>query len=201
MNAFPDAIEQAVRTSLAAAADVGSIPALGDLSFVVERPGDRDLGDWATNVALVGAKHAGVAPRDLAALVVEHLPEVEHLVATDIAGPGFINFTLDPEWYLEVLRSAARGGPDHARGNPKGKERIQVEFVSSNPNGPLHIGHGRGGVIGDVIARALDYAGHPVSREYYYNDAGVQMDRYAASLEALYLQAHGREAEFPEDWG
>ncbi len=199
MTSFPDAIEHAVRIALVAAAESGSLSPLGDVSFVVERARNREHGDWATNVALVAAKQAGVAPRDLAALVVEHLPDLEYLAATDIAGPGFINFTLASDWYLEVLRTAAMGGPDHARGDSKGKERIQVEFVSSNPNGPLHIGHGRGGVIGDVIARALDYAGHPVSREYYYNDAGVQMDRYAASLEALYLQALGKDAEFPED--
>jgi arginyl-tRNA synthetase len=199
MTSFPDAIEQAVRSALASAADARSIPALSDVGFVVERPRDRDHGDWATNIALVAAKQAGIAPRDLAALVVEHLSEVPYLSSTDIAGPGFINFTLTPDWYWEVLRKAAAGGPDHARGEPGSGERIQVEFVSSNPNGPLHIGHGRGGVIGDVIANALDYAGHPVSREYYYNDAGVQMDRYAASLEARYLIANGIEADFPED--
>ena len=199
MTAFPDAIEHAVQTALGAAADNGSVSALGDVEFTVERARNREHGDWATNVALVAAKQAGVAPRDLAAVIVEHLPEIEYLAATDVAGPGFINFTLTPAWYLDVLHSAATGGPDHARGEPGSGERIQVEFVSSNPNGPLHIGHGRGGVIGDVIARALDYAGHPVSREYYYNDAGVQMDRFAASLEALYLVANGSDVAFPED--
>lgn len=199
MTAFPDAIEQAVRTALDRAAAADAIPAINDVDFVVERPRDRDHGDWACNVALVAAKRAGMPPRRLAAVVLEHLPDVDHLAAAVVAGAGFINFTLGPEWYLEVLRRAAAGGPDHARAAPGSEERIQVEFVSSNPNGPLHIGHGRGGVIGDVIARALEYAGHPVSREYYYNDAGVQMGRYAASLEARYLQAVGREAEFPED--
>ncbi len=199
MTAFPDAIEQAIRIALGRAAVEGAIPTIGEVDFVVERPRDRDHGDWASNVALVAAKHAGMPPRDLAVVVLEHLPEVDHLVATEVAGPGFINFTLGPEWYLQVLRKAAAGGPDHARGEPGSRERIQVEFVSSNPNGPLHIGHGRGGVIGDVIARTLDYAGHPVSREYYYNDAGVQMDRYAASLEARYLQAVGRDVDFPKD--
>ncbi len=194
MTAFPEAIHSAVHTALERAA-----PTVTDVEFVVERPRDREHGDWACNVALVAAKQAGMAPRDLAATILDHLPEVEHVSATGVAGPGFLNFTLDPAWYLEVLKRAADGGPDHARGESGGKERIQVEFVSSNPNGPLHIGHGRGGVIGDVIARALEYAGHPVSREYYYNDAGVQMDRFAASLEARYLQALGREAEFPED--
>jgi arginyl-tRNA synthetase len=98
-----------------------------------------------------------------------------------------------------VLHRAALGGPDHARSDAGSRERIQVEFVSSNPNGPLHIGHGRGGVIGDVLCRMLEYVGHPVSREYYYNDAGVQMDRFAASLEARYLQALGRGTAVPDD--
>jgi len=199
MTTFPLAIETAVRESLVALAAAGRIPDISDVEFVVERPRDRDHGDWAVNVALVAAKQAGLPPRDLAALVTENLPIVPHLVGHEIAGPGFINFTLDASWYHEVLRTAAIGGPDHARGEREGKDRIQIEFVSSNPNGPLHIGHGRGGVIGDVLARALDYAGHEVAREYYYNDAGVQMDRYAASLEARYLQALDREAEFPED--
>jgi len=140
-----------------------------------------------------------MSPREAAQVVVDHLPEIPYVQAVEIAGPGFINVTIDAEWYREVLRRAAQGGPDHARTDQGADERIQVEFVSSNPNGPLHIGHGRGGVIGDVLARMLGYVGHPVTREYYYNDAGVQMDHFAASLEARYLQALGRSAEVPED--
>jgi arginyl-tRNA synthetase len=199
MNKTQETITDAVEASLAAAVAAGAVGKLDAVQFVVERPRDRAHGDWATNAALVASKQAGIPPRDLATLIIEHLPDVEYLASTDIAGPGFINFTLDPGWYLEALRTAALGGSDHARGVAGSKERVQVEFVSSNPNGPLHIGHGRGGVIGDVIARSLEYAGHPVSREYYYNDAGVQMDRYAASLEALYLEMNGVAAEFPED--
>jgi arginyl-tRNA synthetase len=199
MTTFPSAIHEAIESALAAAAIAGAMPPLDAVEFVVERPRERDHGDWAANVALVSAKQASMPPRQVAETVVEHLPDIPYLAGTEIAGPGFINFTLTSDWYLEVLRTAASGGSDHARGEPGAGERIQVEFVSSNPNGPLHIGHGRGGVIGDVVARVLEYAGHPVSREYYYNDAGVQMDRFAASLEARYLQANGVEAEFPED--
>ena len=195
---FPEAIHDAVNAALRSAAAAGAIPALGDVDFVVERPRDRGHGDWAANVALVAAKAARMAPRDLASAVVEHLPAVPHLAAAEVAGPGFVNFTLRPSWYLEVLREAALGGSGFARGAPTGA-RIQVEFVSSNPNGPLHIGHMRGGVVGDVLAGLLEYAGNEVEREYYYNDAGVQMDRYAASLEATYLQALGRDAAVPED--
>ena len=147
----------------------------------------------------MAAKPAGVSPREAAGTIVDHLGEIPYCESVAIAGPGFINVTLAPAWYHEVLRVAAQGGPGHARSDHGAGERVQVEFVSSNPNGPLHIGHGRGGVIGDVLARMLAYVGHPVTREYYYNDAGVQMDRFAASLEARYLQALGQPAEVPED--
>jgi arginyl-tRNA synthetase len=196
---FPDALHQAVRDALGAAHAAGDLPDLTGLEFVVERPRDRSHGDWATNAAMVGARPAKAAPRAIAQAIVDHFPEVEHVAGLEIAGPGFVNITLEPSWYREVLRAAALGGPGHARVAPGSAERIQVEFVSSNPNGPLHIGHARGGVIGDVVCRLLDYTGHAVEREYYYNDAGVQMDRYAASLEARYLQALGQDAAFPED--
>jgi len=196
---FSDTIRAAVRGALTAAATAGSLPPLDDVDFVVERPRDRANGDWSVNVAMTAAKRVGRPPREIAAAVVGHLGTVPHLDRVEVAGPGFINFTLAPSWYHEVLHRAALGGPDHARSDAGAGEPIQVEFVSSNPNGPLHIGHGRGGVIGDVLCRMLDYVGHPVSREYYYNDAGVQMDRFAASLEARYLQALGRDAAVPED--
>ena len=199
MTRFPDSIRAAVTAALDKAAAQGTLPPLGDVAFVVERPRDRSNGDWSANVGLVAAKRAGRAPRQVAEAVVANLPQIDHVARIEIAGPGFINFTLASSWYHEVLRRAATGGPGHARSEAGAGERIQVEFVSSNPNGPLHIGHGRGGIIGDVLCRMLDYVGHPVSREYYYNDAGVQMDRFAASLQARYLQALGRQASVPED--
>ncbi|MDX1692099.1 MAG: arginine--tRNA ligase, partial [Acidimicrobiia bacterium] len=195
---FPDALHDAVRTALAAAHEAGDLPDLSGLDFVIERPRDRAHGDWATNAAMVAARPAKAAPRVIAQAIVDHFPDVDHVASLEIAGPGFVNVTLDPSWYREVLRAAALGGPDHARGEPTGT-RIQVEFVSSNPNGPLHIGHARGGVIGDVLCRLFEYAGHEVQREYYYNDAGVQMDRFAESLEARYRQALGQDVPFPEE--
>jgi len=199
MIRFSDTIRDAVVTALAAASADGSLAVLDGLEFVVERPRDRNHGDWSVNVGMVAAKRAGRSPRDVAQAVVAHLPAIPHLERVEIAGPGFINFSLEDSWYHDVLRRAALGGPGHARSESGAGERIQVEFVSSNPNGPLHIGHGRGGVIGDVLCRMLEYVGHPVSREYYYNDAGVQMDRFASSLEARYLQTLGRDAAVPED--
>jgi arginyl-tRNA synthetase len=194
---FPEMLYEAVSVALDRAATSGDLPDLSGVAFVVERPRDRSHGDWAANVAMAAARPAGRPPREVAETVVRHLGDVPYLASAEIAGPGFINFTLAPEWFQEVLRTAAAGGPDHAMGSDG--ERIQVEFVSSNPNGPLHIGHARGGVIGDVLCRLLRYAGHTVEREYYYNDAGAQMDRYAASLVARYLQALGQDAEVPGD--
>lgn len=199
MAQFADVIREALQAALAAAADDGALPALGPVPFVVERPRDRANGDWACNVALVAAGAAKMPPRAVAEAVVAHLSPIPHVERVEVAGPGFINFTVARSWYLEVLRRAATGGPGFARSTTGVGERVQVEFVSSNPNGPLHIGHGRGGVIGDVLARLLEYVGHPVEREYYYNDAGAQIDRYALSLQARYLQALGRDAAVPED--
>ena len=196
---FPEAIHRAVADALRSAAAAGALPDLGGLAFVVERPRDRSNGDWAANAALVAARPARRAPRDIAALIVEHLPPIPHLERVEVAGPGFVNFTLGPSWYAAVLARAAQGGPGHARSQAGAGERVQVEFVSSNPNGPLHIGHGRGGVVGDVLCRILDYVGHPVEREYYYNDAGAQMTRFAAGLEARARQALGEDAAVPED--
>jgi arginyl-tRNA synthetase len=196
---FPAALHEAVATALGLAAAAGELPDLGDLAFVVERPRDRALGDWASNAALVAARPARRPPREVADAILRRLPPVAHLERAEVAGPGFLNFTLAASWYREVLARAATGGPGHARSQAGAGERVQVEFVSSNPNGPLHIGHGRGGVVGDVLCRLLDYVGHPVEREYYYNDAGAQMGRFAASLEARWRQALGQEAAVPED--
>ncbi|MBN2113187.1 MAG: arginine--tRNA ligase [Acidimicrobiia bacterium] len=196
---FPEAIRRAVADALRSVAAAAGLPGLDGLEFVVERPRDRRHGDWATNAALVASRPAGRPPREVAALILEHLPSIPHLERVEPAGPGFLNFTLGPSWYAAVLARAARGGAGHARSEAGAGERVQVEFVSSNPNGPLHIGHGRGGVVGDVLCRVLEYAGHPVEREYYYNDAGAQMGRFAASLEARCRQALGEEASVPED--
>ncbi len=195
---FPAALTEAIRTALAVAAADGELPTLPDVEFVVERPRDRAHGDWATNVALAAAKPARKPPREIAETVVRHLPDVPHLESMSVAGPGFVNFTLARSWLHEVLRAAA-GGPDHGRLDAGGGRRVLVEFVSVNPNGPMHIGHARGAVLGDAICNLLDFAGYSTSREYYFNDAGDRMEKYYASLEARYLQALGRDAAVPED--
>ena len=166
----------------------------------VERPRDPSHGDWATNIALVAAKPAGMAPRDLAAIVAAGL--VERLgadaEAVEIAGPGFINIRLARGVLADVV-GRVRSERERYGAGPRTGRRVQVEFVSANPVGPMHVGHGRWAALGDSIARILAHAGDEVQREFYVNDAGVQMDIFAASVSARYLELTGRPFEFPED--
>ena len=178
----------------------GRLP-LAELPQVsVERPRDTAHGDWATNVALVTARAAGMQPRAVAEIVAGELRA--RLGATadavEIAGPGFINIRLARGVLAEVVAHARSQGADFGAGTRSGR-RVQIEFVSANPVGPMHVGHGRWAALGDSIARILEHAGDSVEREFYVNDAGVQMDIFAASVSARYLELCGREVEFPED--
>jgi arginyl-tRNA synthetase len=194
-------IEQQLRDWLAAGLR-SAAPGLGldgDLPEPeLQEPRQKEHGDFATNVALALAKRAGAPPRQVAeALIVslEHAPFVEKV---EVAGPGFINIWTTDDWLFDTIRTIVTQGAGFGHAEPTG-ERVQVEFVSANPTGPLHVGHARNAVLGDAIARLLETAGHTVEREYYFNDAGGQMDRFGASVEARYLQALGRDAEVPED--
>lgn len=166
----------------------------------VERPRDPSHGDWATNIALVSAKAAGMPPRAIAEIVAEGLRE--RLGATaeaiEIAGPGFINIRLARGVLADVV-TRVREERDAFGAGARTGARVQVEFVSANPVGPMHVGHGRWAALGDSIARILEHAGDEVQREFYVNDAGVQMDIFAASVSARYLELCGAEVEFPED--
>jgi arginyl-tRNA synthetase len=160
----------------------------------LERPADPEHGDYATNAALRLAGARRQAPRELAAELVEQaeaLPEVER---AEVAGPGFVNLFLVDAWFAGALRAILDAGDAFGRGWPDRRERVQVEMVSANPTGPLHVAHGRNGAYGDSVARLLDFGGHEVTREYYYNDAGGQMDRFRASVDAV-----RRGEEPPED--
>ncbi|MBN2847861.1 MAG: arginine--tRNA ligase [Coriobacteriia bacterium] len=178
----------------------GRLPLAAAPEVSVERPRDPSHGDWATNVALVTAKAAGMQPRAVAQIVADELRE--RLGATaeavEIAGPGFINIRLARGVLAEVVTRARTQGADFGAGARTGR-RVQIEFVSANPVGPMHVGHGRWAALGDSIARILGHAGDSVEREFYVNDAGVQMDIFAASVSARYLELCGREIEFPED--
>jgi arginyl-tRNA synthetase len=192
-------IEALERAAAAALADLGvddpQPPPLPELS----KPRVREHGDWSTNLALVLARAAKHPPRELAEAIVEHLEEPALIDRVDVAGPGFINLFLDTDWLrdalAEILTQGARFG---VAAEPTGR-RVQVEFVSANPTGPLHVGHARNAVLGDALANVLAAAGDEVEREYYFNDAGGQMDRFGSSVEARYLQLVGRDAAVPGD--
>lgn len=165
----------------------------------LDRPKVKDFGDFSTNVALALAGRIGMKPRDVAeAIAAKIAADGDPVQKVDVAGPGFINLTLSPAWLHGTLAAIIADGEAFGRA-PANGQRAQVEFVSANPTGPLTIGHARNAVIGDALARLLEAAGWSVEREYYFNDTGGQMDRFASSVEARLLQALGREATVPED--
>lgn len=168
-------------------------------TFTLERPRDAGHGDFATNLAMVVAKALKTNPRQLAERVVAELDLPAGLVAkTEIAGPGFINFWLDQARLGHELQAILDQGAAYGRSDAGHGVRVNVEFVSANPTGPLHVGHGRGAALGDAIAALFEWAGYDVEREFYINDAGVQIDRLAQSLWARVQQAVGRPGEVPE---
>ncbi len=171
--------------------------------FVVrlERPRQAGHGDWATNIAMQLAKPFGMKPREIAEKLIDKLPIGEIVENAEIAGPGFINFTLASNWITEAVKSTIDQNENYGRVNSGKGRRVQVEFVSANPTGPLHMGHGRGAAVGDITASILDFAGWDVEREYYINDAGLQMELLGKSAQSRYFEALGRgnEAPMPED--
>src|SRR3984957_12651932 len=178
----------------------GGWPAGIDLSrVVVEPPRDAAHGDMATNAAMVLAKEAKTKPRELAEKIAERLRHDDLIASVDIAGPGFINLTLKPQAWADALRTVVREGASYGRGAAGVAEKVNVEYVSANPTGPMHVGHCRGAVFGDALASLLDFAGHHVVREYYINDAGAQVDVLARSAFLRYREALGEAiGEIPE---
>jgi arginyl-tRNA synthetase len=167
--------------------------------FVVERPKDRAHGDFSTNAAMLLAKAAKTNPRAIAQALVAALPVSGDVAAVEIAGPGFLNFRLAPVAWQDRLRQIHAQGPAYGRNASGRGRRAGVEYVSANPTGPLHVGHGRAAVIGDCIARVLDANGWDVMREFYYNDAGAQIDNLAKSVQARALGRTPDDAGWPED--
>ena len=165
--------------------------------IVVEPPRDSAHGDLSTNAAMVIAKPLGKNPREVAAALVEHFSHDTDVTAVEIAGPGFINFRLaNPIWH-QVLRSIAAQGADYGRSTLGGGERVNIEYVSANPTGPMHVGHTRGAVFGDTLASLMAYSGYEVTREFYINDAGSQVDTLARSTLLRYREALGETIEIP----
>lgn len=198
MNLFTD-IRTLVLQALAAMTQEGVLPEGLDLAAVtVEPPRDPGHGDMATNAAMVLARPAGMKPRDIAGHLAEHLRADARIVAAEIAGPGFINLRLDPGQWRDTVRAALEQGADFGRSTLGDGRRVNVEFVSANPTGPMHVGHARGAVFGDALANLLAFSGHEVTREYYVNDGGAQVDVLARSAYERYREAHGHEPAIAE---
>uniref|UniRef100_UPI003FA58F28 arginine--tRNA ligase n=1 Tax=Bosea sp. (in: a-proteobacteria) TaxID=1871050 RepID=UPI003FA58F28 len=198
MNIF-ETFSARLATILTGMAESGRLPAGLSLARVVVEPTkDPAHGDLASNAAMVLAKEAGMAPRALAEMLCAEIAADADVLKAEIAGPGFINITLQPAVFTAVLKSAVLAGTEHGRGPAKPAPRINVEYVSANPTGPMHVGHGRGAVFGDALASLLAFAGHDVTREYYINDAGAQVDVLARSAFLRYREALGETIEIPE---
>jgi arginyl-tRNA synthetase len=190
----PEDLSLAIRTVLTQAAEHGELSALVPADVRVERPRNREHGDWSTNVALQLAKAAGVPPRELAQLIAARLGEVPGIKSVEVAGPGFLNVVLDAAAAGEIARSIVTSGASYGDNDALAGHAVNLEFVSANPTGPLHIGHTRWAALGDALGRVLAAAGAHVVREFYVNDAGAQMDRFGASV-----LARLRGEDVPED--
>jgi arginyl-tRNA synthetase len=189
-----------LRKALLAAREAGAVAFDAEPAVILETPRHAGHGDVACPVALGLAKAARRPPREVAQAVVDHLDLPEGLVTKiEIAGPGYINFHLAPAWWTSLLADAVRAGEAYGRSTWARGQKVLVEFVSANPTGPLHVGHGRGAVVGDAIARLLAACGAEVAREYYVNDVGNQMNVLGRSTWVRYAQAAGRDVALPED--
>lgn len=178
----------------------GAVPPEPVSDFKIEIPADKSHGDFATNAAMVCAKPFRMAPRAIAEKILEELVlEGTYFDRAEIAGPGFINFFLSPRWFAQVVNTVLEETGTYGRTDTGEGKRVLVEFVSANPTGPMHVGNARGGAIGDCLASLLDWAGYQVEREFYINDAGNQIEKFATSLEVRYLQLYRDGVELPED--
>ncbi|WP_366180313.1 arginine--tRNA ligase [Actinomyces timonensis] len=192
----PEELAAAIRTVLAAAVDDGSLALAPEEIGLpkVERPRNRDHGDWATNVAMQLAKRAGTSPRALAELLAPRIEALDGVVSAEVAGPGFLNIRLDAASAGELARAIVTAGEAYGRNETLAGQHINLEYVSANPTGPVHLGGARWAAVGDSLARILAACGAGITREYYFNDHGTQIDRFARSL---LTAARGQET--PED--
>ena len=190
----PEDLSFAVRAALSDAVAAGELSVELPDTVTVERPRNRDHGDWSTNVALQLAKPAKLPPRQVATLLAARLAEVPGIKSVDVAGPGFLNLVVDAASAGELARTIVQAGPAYGNGGTAAGERVNLEFVSANPTGPIHLGGVRWAAVGDSLARILQAQGAEVTREYYFNDHGAQIDRFARSL-----HARARGEQVPED--
>ena len=201
INAVSD-LKNAVLKAIEKAVENGELINAEIPDFVIEVPADKKNGDFATNAAMVCARAFRTAPRNIANAVVNNLDLSEtYIDRCEIAGPGFINFFLSKRYYSDILKEISAEGDNYGRSDFGKGEKVMVEFVSANPTGPMHMGNARGGALGDCLAAVLDKAGYDVWREFYVNDAGNQIEKFANSLNVRFIQeVNGKDSiEFPED--
>ena len=197
-------IQEHLRAALRDAAEAEGLDAPAEIGL--EQPANRDHGDWSSNLALATAKQAGTNPRELATRLAERLDgaNIDHVESVEIAGPGFLNFRLADTWLYDVLRDVVAAGGEFGKNDSGAGTTVNVEFVSANPTGPLHAGHGRGAIYGDALSSVLEWNGYDVVRETYINDRGVQMETYAKSLSARAKgeapEEDGYQGQYIIDW-
>lgn len=178
----------------------GELPEAEIPDFIVEIPANKANGDYSSNAAMAGARAFKKAPRMIAESIVNHIDLTDTVFdRVEIAGPGFLNFFLSQKYYSEIIKDVFACGENYGKSDFGQGKKVLVEFVSANPTGPMHIGNARGGAIGDCLAAVLDWAGYEVNREFYVNDAGNQIEKFATSLEVRYLQHFDSTVEMPED--
>ncbi|MBQ9096867.1 MAG: arginine--tRNA ligase [Clostridia bacterium] len=205
VNIIEEIKEQLVNSignSISAAVEKGDLPCKFDGEIAIEKPREKAHGDFSSNVAMQFARLAKKSPRDVANIIIENFNfDGTYIASAEIAGPGFLNFRLKDEWLYDALKLIEEKGEAYGKQNIGGGKKVMIEFVSANPTGPMHMGNARGGALGDSLAAVLDYCGYDVTREFYLNDAGAQIEKLGKSLEARYVQLIKDEdaMEFPED--
>ena len=191
-------VAQLTQTAYERAAAAGALPAGAEVKATIEIPKDTAHGDYASSFAMAGAKALHKAPRVIAQAIVDHLElEGSFFSKVEIAGPGFLNFTLGPKWYGDVLSAVESQGAAYGSGDDGKGQKVMVEFVSANPTGPMHMGNARGGVLGDTLANVLARDGYDIWKEFYVNDAGNQIHKFAVSINARYMQLIVGQENFP----
>ena len=196
-----NSIASLVMASIEKYADIRGVALPEDFSVLLERPKRADQGDWASNAAMKLSRLFSMPPLELAAEIASLTEKRGVIEKIEVAPPGFMNFTLTNDWISGTIKRVLADGRMYGSNNSGAGRKAQVEFVSANPTGPLHLGHGRGGAVGDVMASVLAFSGWEVEREYYINDAGLQMDNLGKSTQSRYFTILGRgdDAPFPED--
>ncbi|TET55379.1 MAG: arginine--tRNA ligase, partial [Anaerolineales bacterium] len=194
-----DQVQALIAEGLKEAQGKSALPSFEMPDVIVERPRHRDHGDYASPVCLQLGRELGMPPREVAEQVVAHLPKADFLGKAEVAGPGYINVALAGDWLAQQVRTALQAGDEFGNVETGQGEKIQIEYVSANPTGPLTLGSTRNAAIGDTLANILAAAGYDVAREYYVNDAGSQVRRFGESVFARYAQALGQDVPFPEE--